>query len=37
VLTMIRTAYDTAGRPIEYGSHSYPAGAYWLEMVLAGL
>jgi len=37
VLTMIRTAYDTAGRPIEYGSHSYPAETYWLEMMLAGL
>ena len=37
VLTMMRTAYDTAGRPIEYGSHSYPAEIYWLEMMLAGL
>ena len=37
VLTMVRTAYDTAGRPIEYGSHSYPAETYWLEMMLAGL
>jgi DNA-binding GntR family transcriptional regulator len=37
VLTMTRTAYDTAGRPIEYGSHSYPAETYWLEMMLAGL
>jgi GntR family transcriptional regulator len=37
VLTMMRTAYDTAGRPIEYGSHSYPAETYWLEMMLAGL
>ena len=37
VLTMIRTAYDTAGRPIEYGSHSYPAESYWLEMMLTGL
>jgi GntR family transcriptional regulator len=34
VLTMIRTAYDTSGRPIEYGSHSYPAESYWLEMML---
>jgi GntR family transcriptional regulator len=25
VLTMTRRAYDTGGRPIEYGSHSYPA------------
>jgi GntR family transcriptional regulator len=37
VLTMTRTAYDTAGRPIEYGSHSYPAETYWLEMMLAGI
>jgi DNA-binding GntR family transcriptional regulator len=37
VLTMVRTAYDTSGRPIEYGSHSYPAESYWLEMMLAGL
>jgi GntR family transcriptional regulator len=37
VLTMSRTAYDTAGRPIEYGSHSYPAESYWLEMMLAGI
>ena len=37
VLTMTRVAYDTNGRPIEYGSHSYPAEAYWLEMMLAGL
>lgn len=34
VLTMTRTAYDTSGRPIEYGSHSYPAESYWLEMML---
>jgi hypothetical protein len=27
VLTSVRTAYDTAGRPIEYGSYSYPAEA----------
>jgi GntR family transcriptional regulator len=37
VLTMTRTAYDTAGRPIEYGSHSYPAETYWLEMMLVEL
>jgi GntR family transcriptional regulator len=37
VLTMIRTAYDTSGRPIEYGSHSYPAESYWLEMMLVEL
>ena len=34
VLTVTRTAYDTSGRPIEYGSHSYPAESYWLEMML---
>jgi DNA-binding GntR family transcriptional regulator len=36
VLTSVRTAYDTAGRPIEYGSYSYPAEAYSLGMVLTG-
>lgn len=34
VLTMTRIAYDTSGRPIEYGTHSYPAESYWLEMML---
>ena len=37
VLTMTRTAFDTSGRPIEYGSHSYPAESYWLEMMLVEL
>jgi len=37
VLTMIRTTYDTTGRPIEYGSHSYPAESYWFEMTLVDL
>lgn len=37
VLTMSRTAYDTSGRPIEYGSHSYPAESYWFEMMLVEL
>lgn len=37
VLTMTRTAYDTSGRPIEYGMHSYPAESYWLEMMLVEL
>jgi GntR family transcriptional regulator len=37
VLTMTRTAYDTGGRPIEYGSHSYPAESYWLEMMIVEL
>jgi DNA-binding GntR family transcriptional regulator len=34
---MTRVAYDAGGRPIEYGSHSYPAESYWFEMVLAEL
>jgi DNA-binding GntR family transcriptional regulator len=34
VLTMDRVAYDTNGRPIEYGSHRYPAESYWFEMML---
>ena len=37
VLSMTRIAYDTNGRPIEYGSHSYPAESYWLEMMLVEL
>ena len=37
VLTMMRIAYDTSGRPIEYGAHSYPAESYWLEMMLVEL
>jgi GntR family transcriptional regulator len=37
VLTMTRVAYDTNGRPIEYGSHRYPAESYWFEMMLAEL
>jgi DNA-binding GntR family transcriptional regulator len=37
VLTVTRIAYDTNGRPIEYGSHSYPAESYWLEMMLVEL
>jgi len=37
VLTMTRIAYDTNGRPIEYGSHCYPAESYWLEMMLVEL
>ena len=37
VLTMSRLAYDTGGRPIEYGSHIYPAESYWLEMMLVQL
>lgn len=37
LLTMERIAYDTNGRPIEYGWHRYPAESYWFEMVLAEL
>ncbi len=37
VLTMSRVAYDTGGRPIEYGSHRYPAESYWFEMMLMEL
>ena len=37
VLTMTRVAYDTGGRPIEYGSHRYPAESYWFEMMLVEL
>jgi GntR family transcriptional regulator len=37
VLTMTRVAYDTNGRPIEYGSHRYPAESYWFEMMLVDL
>ncbi len=37
LLTMERIAYDTGGRPIEYGSHLYPAESYWFEMMLAEL
>ncbi len=37
VLTMTRITYDKAGRPIEYGSHSYPAESYWFEMTLVEL
>ena len=37
VLTMTRTAYDTNGRPIEYGSHGYPAESYFLEMMLVDM
>ncbi len=37
LLTMTRIAYDTSGRPIEYGSHCYPAESYWFEMMLVEL
>jgi len=34
LLTMQRTAYDHAGRAIEYGSHLYRASVYSFEMTL---
>ncbi len=34
VLTMSRITYDTGGRALEYGWHSYPAASYSFEMVL---
>jgi GntR family transcriptional regulator len=37
VLTMTRITYDTEGRPIEYGTHRYPAESYWFEMMLVAL
>src|SRR5215208_6499788 len=37
VLTMTRITYDTEGRPIEYGTHRYPAESYWFEMMLVDL
>ena len=37
LLTMSRTAYDTEGRAVEYGWHSYPAEAYSFEMMLSDL
>jgi DNA-binding GntR family transcriptional regulator len=37
VLTMTRIAYDTSGRPIEYGRHRYPAESYLFEMMLVEL
>jgi DNA-binding GntR family transcriptional regulator len=35
LLTMTRTTYDASRRPLEYGSHVYPAESYWFEMTLA--
>ncbi len=34
VLTMTRTAWDEAGKPVEYGSHIYRAGRYSFELNL---
>jgi len=37
VLTTTRITYGADGRPIEYGSHRYPAESYWFEMMLVDL
>ena len=36
-MIMTRIAYDTNGRPIECGSHRYPAESYLFEMMLVDL
>ncbi|MDI5964720.1 GntR family transcriptional regulator [Streptantibioticus silvisoli] len=35
LLTMTRTAYDSSGRPVEYGAHVYRATRYSFEMTVA--
>jgi DNA-binding GntR family transcriptional regulator len=35
LLTMVRTAHDQSGRPVEYGSHVYRASRYAFEMTVA--
>jgi DNA-binding GntR family transcriptional regulator len=35
LLTMVRTAHDESGRPVEYGSHVYRASRYSFEMTVA--
>jgi DNA-binding GntR family transcriptional regulator len=35
LLTMVRTAYDGSGKPVEYGSHVYRASRYSIEMTVA--
>lgn len=35
LLTMSRTAYDSSGRPVEYGAHVYRASRYSFEMTVA--
>ncbi len=35
LLTMTRTAYDSGGRPVEFGSHVYRASRYSFEMTVA--
>jgi DNA-binding GntR family transcriptional regulator len=34
MLTMTRTAWDAAGRAVEYGSHIYRASRYSFELTL---
>jgi DNA-binding GntR family transcriptional regulator len=34
LLTMVRTAYDDAGRAVEYGQHAYRASHYSFELTL---
>lgn len=34
LLTMVRTAYDDQGRPVEYGSHVYRASRYAFSLTL---
>ena len=34
VLTMTRVAYDAAGKPVEYGDHSYRADLYALDVTV---
>jgi DNA-binding GntR family transcriptional regulator len=36
VLTMTRTTFDLAGRPVEHGSHAYLADRYSFKMTLVG-
>jgi len=36
LLTMTRTAWDEAGRAVEYGSHIYRASRYTFELTLTG-
>jgi DNA-binding GntR family transcriptional regulator len=35
LLTMTRTAWDSIGRAVDYGSHVYPASRYSFELTLA--
>lgn len=36
LLTMVRTTFDDATRPVEFGSHVYPAERYTFEWTLVG-